>query len=95
METIIQRAGLQGAILASDLPPGEFDPAGEPSEPTELEPAPPEPSDWEPLDIPCTDDDSSWDVFIPDDDEEDPLPGPGDFWIDSSQEDRGEGPSGS
>lgn len=26
-------------------------------------------------------DDSHWDVFIPDDDEVDPLPEPGDFWI--------------
>jgi hypothetical protein len=27
------------------------------------------------------DDDSHWDVFVPDDDEIDPLPEPGDFWI--------------
>ena len=26
-------------------------------------------------------DDSHWDVFVPDDDEFDPLPEPGDFWI--------------
>ena len=26
-------------------------------------------------------DESYWDVFIPDDDEIDPLPAPGDFWI--------------
>jgi hypothetical protein len=26
------------------------------------------------------DDDSRWDVFLPDDDEIDPLPEPGDFW---------------
>ncbi len=25
--------------------------------------------------------DSAWDVFIPDDDERDPQPEPGDFWI--------------
>jgi hypothetical protein len=28
------------------------------------------------------DDDSRWDVFVPDDDEIDPLPEPGDFWLD-------------
>lgn len=27
------------------------------------------------------DNDDCWDVFIPDDDEFDPLPEPGDFWI--------------
>jgi hypothetical protein len=31
-------------------------------------------------DLPCTDaDDARWDVFIPDDDERDPLPDPRDF----------------
>ena len=29
-----------------------------------------------------TDDDGRWDVFLPDDDEIDPLPEPGDFWVD-------------
>lgn len=28
------------------------------------------------------DDESCWDVFLPDDDELDPLPEPGDFWLD-------------
>ena len=31
---------------------------------------------------PASDDDAKWDVFLPDDDELDPLPDPGDFWID-------------
>jgi hypothetical protein len=31
-------------------------------------------------------DDSHWDVFIPDDDEIDPLPEPGDFWIEPEDE---------
>jgi hypothetical protein len=31
-------------------------------------------------------DDSHWDVFIPDDDELDPLPEPGDFWIEPEDE---------
>jgi hypothetical protein len=42
---------------------------------------PEEPSDPDDYDAPCTDeDDSRWDVFIPDDDEFDPLPDPSDFW---------------
>lgn len=41
---------------------------------------PDEPSDLDDFDAPCTDDDSQWDAFIPDDDEFDPLPDPGDFW---------------
>ena len=35
-------------------------------------------------------DDSHWDVFIPDDDELDPLPEPGDYWIEPEDE-RGAG----
>lgn len=31
--------------------------------------------------FPIPDVDSHWDVFVPDDDELDPLPEPGDFWI--------------
>ena len=41
-----------------------------------------EPGDLEDLDSPCVDD-SDWDVFIADDDERDPLPEPGDFWVES------------
>ena len=33
------------------------------------------------LDLLAVDDDSQWDVFLPDD-EIDPLPDPGDFWLD-------------
>jgi hypothetical protein len=36
-------------------------------------------------DVPFPDDDSQWDVFIPDDDEIDPLPEPGDFWIEPKE----------
>jgi hypothetical protein len=44
------------------------------------------PDDWpddpdDPQGFPIPDDDSHWDVFVPDDDELDPLPEPGDFWI--------------
>jgi hypothetical protein len=43
----------------------------------------PEPDDAADADspYPSVDDDSKWDVFLPDDDELDPLPCPGDFWI--------------
>jgi hypothetical protein len=44
-----------------------------------------EPDDSEGLPIP-DDDASYWDVFIPDDDELDPLPEPGDFWIEPEDE---------
>ena len=37
-------------------------------------------SDLDDFDLPRTDDDSRWDVFIPDDDERDPLPDRDDFW---------------
>jgi hypothetical protein len=39
----------------------------------------------EPGHFPMPDDDSQWDVFIPDDDEIDPLPEPGDFWIEPEE----------
>jgi hypothetical protein len=43
---------------------------------------PDEPSNLDELEMPQGDDDSRWDVFIPDPDERDPLPDPGDFWHD-------------
>jgi hypothetical protein len=43
--------------------------------------------DLDEFDLPWADDgDPRWDVFIPDDDERDPLPQPGDFWIDSGSD---------
>ena len=48
--------------------PDTLIPADEPDDPSDLD-------DWDP---PI--DDASWDVFIPDDDERDPLPDAGDFW---------------
>jgi hypothetical protein len=91
MQATAQEAARKDSSLASELPSEEIDPHGEPPEPGEWEPAPPDSADdGEPLEIPCTDDDSSWDVFIPDDDERDPLPEAGDFWIDTSQEDQAE-----
>ena len=46
-------------------------------------------------DLPCTDDidssqeeeDARWDVFIPDEDEWDPQPDPGDFWMENAIKD--------
>jgi hypothetical protein len=35
--------------------------------------------------FPMPDDDSHWDVFLPDDDEVDPVPDPGDFWIEPEE----------
>jgi hypothetical protein len=47
--------------------------------PVELPVEPEEPGEPDEADFPCTDD-AYWDVFIPDDDN-DPLPERGDFWI--------------
>jgi hypothetical protein len=58
-----------------DPPP--LEPPGEPDERAE-------PDEFE---VPCTDD-APWEVFIADDDD-DPLPEPGDFWIDDPDESLG------
>ncbi len=44
-------------------------------------PEPEEASELEFEELPCTDDDSHWEAFIPDEDERDPEPDPGDFWM--------------
>ncbi len=61
-----------------------------PDEPSDLELEPFEPGDKTDFDyeeIPATDcasaEDVWWEVFIPDEDECDPDPEPGDFWIES------------
>ena len=75
-----------------------------PEEPSDLEPESVEPSDASDLDyedMPCTDDstdgdgddgddgdDPRWEAFIPDEDEWDPEPDPGDFWIENGRTDR-------
>jgi len=71
-----------------------------PEEPSdrETEPADPdEASDLDFADMPCTDDgdgddgngdDSRWEAFIPDEDESDPQPDPGDFWIENGKTDK-------
>jgi hypothetical protein len=61
----------------------------EPQPPTGLPPVEPpaepdESGEPDEIELPCTDD-ADWDVFIPDDDC-DPLPEPGDFWIDDPEE---------
>ncbi len=66
-------------------------PDAAPEEPSDLEIEPAEPEDQSDLDfsdMPCTDDgggsdDSRWEAFIPDDDESDPQPDPGDFWVEN------------
>lgn len=64
-------------------------PDDRPDEPSELEiPADPtDTSDLDFTDMPCTDggdgDESPWEAFIPDEDEWDPEPEPGDFWIEN------------
>lgn len=69
-------------------PRGDVDPPPDP--PDELEPDPADPPDsdgWEFEELPCTDaDDADWDAFLPDDDERNPEPEPGDFWIESSSD---------
>lgn len=69
--------------------PSEIDPEpADTAEPSDLElPDSAEPSDLDFTDMPCTDaggaaDESSWEAFVPDDDEWDPQPEPGDFWFD-------------
>jgi hypothetical protein len=63
------------------------DDAEEPDTAIEVEPDFVEPpdsedaSDLEYEELPCTDDDSHWEAFIPDEDERDPEPDPGDFWM--------------
>ena len=56
-----------------------------PDDPPPLEPPvePEEPSEPDEFEFPCADD-AYWDVFVPDDC--DPLPEPGDFWIDEPEE---------
>ena len=45
---------------------------------------PPDLDDDTPLEL----DDDSWDAFLPDDDELDPAPEPGDFWMEFDQLER-------
>jgi len=47
---------------------------------------PDEPSDLDGFDATGPDDELRWDAFIPDDDEYDPLPAPGDFWVSTERE---------
>ncbi len=63
-------------------------PAGQ--EPEDVEPELEDPDHLE-IDDPSRGDEAYWDVFIPDEDERDPLPEPGDFWMDESHESRAEG----
>jgi hypothetical protein len=42
-------------------------------------------SDLDDIDVALLADDADWDVFIPDDDECDPLPEIGDFWFEANE----------
>jgi hypothetical protein len=65
---------------------GQLDPPTDLSQPTESPEEDSDQDDLDDFDHPCTDvNDLRWDVFIPDDDERDPLPEAGDFWVDDSQ----------
>ena len=67
----------------SDCEPVDAEPTDRDSDRDELE----EPSDLDFADMPCTDeagqgsDESQWEAFLPDEDDWDPEPEPGDFWI--------------
>ena len=67
-----------------DLETGPTETGPTETTPTELE----EPSDLDFDDMPCTDDgdESRWEAFIPDEDEWDPEPDPGDFRIENLTE---------
>jgi hypothetical protein len=41
-------------------------------------------SDLDDFDVTGADEDAAWEVFIADDDERDPLPEAGDFWLDGN-----------
>jgi hypothetical protein len=60
-----------------DEPDGAIDVDPDSADLTEPEEA----SDLELEEMPCTNDDSHWEAFIPDEDERDPEPEAGDFWI--------------
>jgi hypothetical protein len=67
-----------------DDPPEEPSDLEEPADPTDA-------SDLDFADMPCTDGDdgeSQWEAFIPDEDERDPEPDPGDFWLENDRSDR-------
>lgn len=55
--------------------------SGDSAQPTPIAEAD-EPSDLDEIDP----DDERWDAFIADDDERDPQPGYGDFWLDDSED---------
>lgn len=80
-----RRAGEPVTAFAGAEPPGQPDDPDD--EPDDLEPELTDPGGPE-VDDPLANDDSYWDVFIPDDDQCDPLPEPGDFWMEESQESR-------
>ena len=75
--------------IEQPTPPGAIDSLCQPDDPAERsddrEPEDPGPELEDPdgleIDNSPDLDEDDWDVFIPDDDERDPLPEPGDFWL--------------
>jgi hypothetical protein len=82
--------------MNSDLPPADSsDTEPNDPDPTDHDPTTADPDDASDLDdvpyddVPCTDDgddDPRWEAFIADEDECDPWPDPGDFWLEGRQE---------
>jgi hypothetical protein len=79
--------------MKKDLPPTDTDPSNR--EPAEVDLPTTELDDASDLDVEmpydevlCTDDgdDSQWEAFIPEEDERDPLPDPGDFWVENCED---------
>jgi hypothetical protein len=72
--------------MYADLVPD--DPSDLDQEPNPLS-EPDEPSDLDSGDFPCTGDldgtfdETQWEAFVPDEDQSDPEPDPGDFWIEN------------
>ncbi len=73
------------AAAESPHPPDDADQEADGREPVAPDPELSDPDDLE-IDDPLGGDDAYWDVFIPDEDECDPLPEPGDFWVEDRQE---------
>jgi hypothetical protein len=72
----VRNSAALAEVRGEPLPPDDPPPVEPPAEPEE-------PGGPDETEIPCTDD-ADWDVFIRDDDC-DPLPEPGDFWIEDPE----------
>ena len=76
----------RGAVGYYDDEDGEDGPGRGSEKPCDEEGNPAGDGDLEFEELPCTDEeDAQWEAFIPDDDERDPEPEAGDFWMEPSQ----------